>query len=91
MRTPPSDNSPEPEAEVKAENHEVDVSSLISVRRCLPSKEDATHLDVGDSHSETSDIQSQQDSSEQKEKALHRSKRTNKGIPAEKLSYKVKT
>jgi hypothetical protein len=49
-RTSPSDNSPEPEAEVKTENHE-DVSPLISVRRRLPSEEDATHLDVGDSHS----------------------------------------
>jgi hypothetical protein len=76
MRTPPSDNSPEPEAEVKAENHEVDVNPLISVRRCLPSKEDATHLDVGDSHSEASDMQSQPDSSEQKEEALNRSKGT---------------
>jgi hypothetical protein len=42
-------------------------------------------------HSEASDIQSQPDSSEQKEEAPRRLKRTKKGIPAEKLSYKVKT
>jgi hypothetical protein len=90
-RTPPSDNSHEPEAEVKTENHEVDLSPLISLRCRLPSEEDVTHLDVGDSHSEASDIKSQPDSSEQKEEAPHHSKRTNKGIPAEKLSYKVKT
>jgi hypothetical protein len=80
--TLPSDNSPEPEVEVKTENNEINVNSLISEQSSMPPEDDTTHL-------EADNMQSCSESPEQKRETPHRSQRPNRAIPPKKLSYKV--
>jgi hypothetical protein len=82
--TLPSDNNPEPEAEMRTENNDIDVNSLIPEQSSTPPEEDTAHLEVDD-------MQSCSGSLEQKGETPCHSQRKNKGIPPKKLSYKVET
>jgi hypothetical protein len=73
----PSNNSPEPEVEVKTENNEIDVNSLILEQSSMPLEEDMTHLEVDD-------MRSCAESPEQKGQTPC-PQRMNKGIPPKKL------